>query len=75
MKTITIRYGISSVTRSFLAGTTVGQLVADPNLKAILGYGDRVNVLVGGVAQPSDLQIPDEVTEVTIETAANTKAN
>jgi len=70
----TVRYGVDSVTRSRPGPVTVGDILSDRNLKAVLGYGDNVRVLISGVEQPLDAGIPNGAS-LTIETRANTKAN
>lgn len=69
---ITTKYGVQSVTRTLPDPITVGDLVSDENLKAVLGYGDNVRVLIAGVEQPNDLVLHDGAT-VVIETKTNTK--
>lgn len=38
-----------------------------------LGYGDNVNLMIGGITMPDDAIVPNE-SVVVIETAANKKA-
>lgn len=73
MKNITIKYGVDQLTKQVDADFTVSDLKADDAIRAGLGYGDNINVLINGVAQNDCVNIPDGAV-VTIETAANTKA-
>lgn len=43
------------------------------DLRDRLGYGDNVNLMIGGITMPDDAIVPNEST-VVIETAANKKA-
>jgi hypothetical protein len=70
---INIRYGIETVTKTVEAGTTIGQLKADVNLRAVLGYGDNSKALINGVEMTNDVVVPAGGT-VVFETACNTKA-
>lgn len=73
MKTIIVRYNVDSVTKQVDSGFTVGDLKESDTFRMALGFGDNMNVLISGVAQPDGLTIPDGST-LTIETAANEKA-
>lgn len=73
MHKIQIRYGCESISKDFPHNTTIGQVVKDPNIKAVLGFGDNVKALVNGVEMPMEAVIPQGGT-LTIETAANSKA-
>jgi hypothetical protein len=73
MKTITVRYGVDSVTKQVEDDFTFGDVQESDSLKAALGFGDNTKVLVDGIEQSSDTEIPDGAT-VRLETAANTKA-
>ena len=72
--TITVKYGVSSVTREVESGTTYQQLVSDEHLKAVLGFGDNVKASLNGIEQPMANSIPESVL-VVLETRANSKAN
>lgn len=69
---LTINYGMRSALRHYPQAPTVGEVKQDTSLKAELGFGDNVRVLVGGAAQADHITIP--VHSITIETAANQKA-
>lgn len=71
---ITIKHGIESLPREVPQGTTVRQVVQDPNIKAILQYSDNVRALINGVPMPDTAEIPDGATLV-LETACNEKAS
>jgi len=73
MITTTVRFGTDTAARSFSDGTTVGQVIADPSIKAELGYGDSVRCLVNGVEQNSNSLAPNGGT-IVVETRANSKA-
>lgn len=73
MKNITLQYGSSNHDMSVSDTTTIGQALADTTARVILGYGDNVHGLIGGVAQTNDTRVPDGST-VVIENKANSKA-
>ena len=73
MKTITVKYGVDSITKQVPDTFTFGDLQEDDSFKAALGYGDRTKALVEGIEQSSGTVIPAG-TIVRLETAANTKA-
>lgn len=73
MKTITVRYGVDSVTKQVDTDFTFGDLQDSDSFKAALGYGDKTKALVDGIEQNRETVIPAGAT-VRIETAANTKA-
>lgn len=73
MKRITIKYSINELSREVPDQTTVGQLIGDTAVKAALGYGDNIKVLLHGVELPSDAVIPPGET-LFVETRANQKA-
>lgn len=73
MISITIRHGLQSTVRDFSVPPTVAQIKQDRSLRAELGYGDNVRVLVHGVEQPDHAFIQADI--VTVETAANQKAS
>ena len=73
MKTITVKYGVDSITKQVVDEVTFGDLQEDDSFKAALGYGDRTKALVEGIEQNSETVIPAGAT-VRLETAANTKA-
>ena len=73
MKTITVQYGVDSITKQVESGFTFGDLQESDTFKAALGYGDNTKALVNGIEQSRATAIPDGAT-VRLETAANTKA-
>ena len=73
MKTITVKYGVDSITKQVEDGFTFGDLKESDPIKAALGYGDNVKTLVDGIEQDADTVIPAGAS-VRLETAANTKA-
>jgi hypothetical protein len=73
MKTITVKYGVDSVTKQVESNVTFGDLQQGDAFKAALGFGDNVKALVNGIEQDMDTSIPDGAV-VRLETAANTKA-
>ena len=73
MKTITVQYGVDSLTKQVDSSFTFGDLQESDSFKAALGYGDNTKALVNGIEQSRTTVIPDGAT-VRLETAANTKA-
>jgi hypothetical protein len=73
MISYTVKYGVDSTTLSNQQPTNIGSVRQNPNLRALLGYGDNINLLINGVAMSDDTLIPDGAT-VVVETAANQKA-
>lgn len=69
----TVKYGVDSVSRERECAPTICQIRTDENIRAALGFGDNVNLLIGGVAQGDSVVVPDG-SVVTVETAANQKA-
>ncbi len=74
MKNITIKYGSDTRTVTVDDNITIGEMIANPTTKAVLGYGDNVRSLVSGVEQPNGA-CPGDNTMVVLETRANSKAN
>ena len=72
--TVTIQYGGQVEARQYPNGATIGQIAADRDLKAVLGFGDNVRFLIGGIEQPNHVTLTDG-SRVFIETRANSKAN
>ena len=71
---VTINFGLSNqLTRTFPTGTTVGELLNNPNLQAALGFGTNVVAKIDGVVQAPNNRLGDG-DEVDIEIKANTKA-
>ena len=73
MKSITVKYGVASITKEVEGDFTFGDLQEDDSFKAALGFGDRTKALIDGIEQDRATVIPAGVT-VRLETAANTKA-
>ena len=73
MKTITVQYGVDSVTKQVDEDTTIGDIQENDSIKAALGFGDNTKALINGIEQAKDTVIPSGAT-VRLETAANTKA-
>jgi hypothetical protein len=73
MVNITIEYGDNnSLTKGFPEGTTFGQVLGDPAVKAVLGYGDNIEPVVDGVVQPIGNPV-SEGDAVLVQVKANTK--
>lgn len=72
--TFTVRFGLTSATRTLPGPLTIGQVQDDPNLRAVFGWGDNTRVLISGVEQPRDAGVPHGATLV-FETRSNTKSN
>ena len=72
--TIRVVYGIESQDKECINPPTIGQVISDPVLKAVLGYGDNVRALVHGVEQPMTALAPNvSQGEILLETKANSK--
>jgi hypothetical protein len=70
---ITITHGMQSVTITRPEGTTVGSIVNDANIRAVVGSGENVTPLVEGSAV--DLSyVLEEGDEVTLQGKAAVKA-
>jgi hypothetical protein len=72
MTKVTIRYGVDVIEKSYTYSPTVGDILADDNIQAVLGYGDNIRGLIAGVEQPASASVYDGATLV-IETKANEK--
>jgi len=73
MKTITVKYGVATITKEVEDDFTFGDLQDDDSFKGGLGFGDRTKALINGIEQERGTAIPAGAT-VRLETAANTKA-
>lgn len=73
MISITINYGLNSLTKEFDDSTTVSEVLSNPNLKAYFGWGDNIRGLIHGVEQPAEAELVNGQTLV-VETRSNTKA-
>src|SRR4051794_27451021 len=56
---ITVRFTGIELTGEFQGEPTLGFVLADPHVKAQLGYGTDVEGHIGGVPQPNELQLRD----------------
>jgi hypothetical protein len=72
MKEIIVQMGTERHVRQFASDATIGDVVNDPNVKAVLGYGDNVRALILGVEQDFGTVAPAGST-IRVETKANTK--
>jgi hypothetical protein len=71
---VTVRFGGgNALTRSYPVGTRVSQIINDPSVKAALGYGDNVNVLIDRRHVDLSYAVGNSV-ELVVETRANSKA-
>lgn len=72
---ITVKFGpANSTSFDAPAGATVGSVLSNPNLKAILKFGDNVRGVVDGVVQTSSSPL-SEGDVLHIETKANEKGS
>ena len=71
---ILVQFGLQSMERHYEGQVTARMIRTDSNLKAGLGFSDNVRVVMNGVTLP-DEAIVAAGSRVTIETAANAKAN
>jgi hypothetical protein len=70
---ITIEHGMQSVTLSRPEGTTVGNIIGDSNIKAVVGFGDNVTPIVEGSTVDNTYALQDGDT-VTLQAKAAVKA-
>ncbi len=71
--TIKIQFGVDSMNRDYSTSPTVGQVITDPTVKAVLGFGDSVRTLVNGVEVGSSHSLVDN-DQLRVETRCNEKA-
>lgn len=69
----TVVYGPDSTEHSSDSLIRIGDIKHNEELRDELGYGDNVNLSIGGIAMPDDALVPNG-SVVVIETAANKKA-
>lgn len=75
MKTVTIKYGLgNTLQKEFPDNATVGSIVQDASVRAVLGYGANVRPKVDGVEQSLHAPIGHGDT-IEIESVANAKAH
>jgi hypothetical protein len=70
---LTIEHGMQSVTIARPEGTTVGALLQDPNIKAVVGFGDAVTPIVDGSTVDNSYELSDGDT-ITLQARAAVKA-
>jgi hypothetical protein len=70
---ITIKYGLDSISKTFTQPVYVRDIKANASVRAALGFGDNIRVLMNGVELPDGAQLSNG-SLVIIETACNTKA-
>lgn len=66
-------YGPDTVEHNSDSPIKIGDIRKSHDLRDQLGYGDNVNLMIGGIAMPDDAMVPQN-SVVVIETAANKKA-
>ena len=71
---ITVVYGLNEHVLESINNPLVRDIKSNATLRAILGYGDSVNVIINGVSQAVTVTIPDGA-RVLLETKCNTKAS
>ena len=69
----TVVYGPDSTQHESGSPIRISDIRNSDDLRDELGYGDNVNLMIGGIAMPDDALVPNE-SVVVIETAANKKA-
>jgi hypothetical protein len=69
----TVVYGPDSVQHESERPIRIADVRNNEDLRDELGYGDNVNLMIGGITMPDDALVPNE-SVVVIETAANKKA-
>jgi hypothetical protein len=70
---ITVSFSGNTITKTVASGTTVGTILADRNLQAVLGFGANVQGQVDGVKVGNEAAL-NEGDELEIVTKANEKA-
>jgi len=70
---LTIEHGLQSVTIARPEGTTVGALLQDANIKAVVGFGDAVTPIVDGSTVDNSYELTDGDT-ITLQARAAVKA-
>ena len=73
MTTINVKYGTENYNHTANGNVTVGDILRNNTVKAVLGFGDNVKGLVNGVEMSVETQLTDG-TELVVETKANSKA-
>jgi hypothetical protein len=73
-KTVTIQYGVDFIEKALPYNAVIADIRRNSSIRAALGFGDNVRMLIGGVAMPDDSVIPNGAI-VVVETACNTKAS
>ena len=71
---VTVKFGSDTYNRTYAEGSTIANVLADHDLKAVTGWGDNVRALIGSVEQSRTALLPDGAL-VVVETKANDKAN
>lgn len=69
----TVVYGPDSESFEQETLIKIGDIRRSEDLRDALGYGDNVNLMIGGITMPDDALVP-QGSVVVIETAANKKA-
>lgn len=71
---VKIRYGTGNeVSKDFPAGTTLGCILNNSTIRAVLGYGRNVQGIIGGVPQ-SDSLVPPDGAEISVTEKSCSKA-
>lgn len=71
---VTIKFGLTrQITVDVPEGTTIRELTANPNNKAVLGYPENVSAVVDGVTVSADDEVSDGDT-IVLEKQAASKA-
>lgn len=73
MYKVIVQYGAETHTHTASIQPTVGTVLGNSTVRAVLGFGDNVKGLVGGVEQTTDTPLPDGAV-LRVETKANQKA-
>jgi hypothetical protein len=70
---VTLKYGLNSLTKNVESGSTINDVVQDPDNQAGLGYGENVDTLVEGTVVEGFTSLAEGDT-IELRTKANTKA-
>lgn len=74
---VTIKHGISRQHKMDVPGsTTVGQIIQDPDIRAVLAYGENVKAIVNGrtISETTAVNDIGDDPVISIENQSNTKA-
>lgn len=72
---VTIKYGSGNqITKNVSAGTSLGSILGDANIRAALGFGANVEGQIGGVTQANTLSLQEGMVVVVTDKACSKAA-